>query len=170
MHFSDHRSFRFRVKDAVKGKVAELLFEHLFKDAGYTVLFMGYEKNLSYLVQTHSVFKSDPKIRVFGKTPDFLLIGRGNYYFVEVKYRTEIVKEELLSFSLDIQKYYPHTRLFLVTSVYPYFYYNGIERIIEHGGEIEEMRYSALGIGRAEFGIAQQLARQYFSTPSMATE
>ena len=157
----DNRSYRYMLQDRIRGKVAEMLFEEMFKSAGYVVMFNGYERNLEFLVQARGVFKCDPKIKVFGSSPDFLLVGAKNYYFVEVKFRSRLDARHILELATSLRELYPKSRLFLVHHKAPYFYYNSVERIVENSGGIDPLKPAEVGICPTKY-MATQLALKKF--------
>ena len=77
-------------KDVIKGKIAEIIFELMFREAGkYTVIPFGYEKTFPELIQYSKRLPGAQKvIDNIKNAPDFAIISndRKRIYLVEVKY------------------------------------------------------------------------------------
>ncbi len=80
------------VKSLVKGKIAEIIFEQMFRDSGkYTILHAGYEYTLPELAQYQHYAEVRAVIENIRNAPDFILISQDHkkVYLVEVKYQRE---------------------------------------------------------------------------------
>jgi len=86
------------VKDLVKGKIAEIIFEQMFRESGrYTILHSGYEYTLPELAQYGYLAEVKAVIENIRNAPDFVLVSedKKEIYLVEVKYRSHRNSEEL---------------------------------------------------------------------------
>src|SRR5262245_9272399 len=79
--------------DLIKGKIAELIFELMFRDVGrFKVLRFGYDYALPELAQYHHLVEVKQVLENISNAPDFVLIEKNddrklNVFTVEVKYR-----------------------------------------------------------------------------------
>ncbi len=86
------------VKDLIKGKIAEIIFEQMFRESGeYTILHSGYEYTLPELAQYQHLTEIKAVIENIRNAPDFVLISQDKkrVYLVEVKYRRNRNPREL---------------------------------------------------------------------------
>lgn len=87
------------IRDLMKGKIAEILFEQMFRDSGkFTILHSGYEYTIPELAQYQHFVEIKAVIENIRNVPDFILItqDKTQVYLVEVKYRSKIHEKELL--------------------------------------------------------------------------
>lgn len=85
-------------KQLIKGKVAELIFEQMFRRAkGYTVIPFGYESIIPELVQYAEKEDRNGLIENIRNAPDFALVSHDpkEVRLVEVKYRSSLNIEEV---------------------------------------------------------------------------
>lgn len=78
------------IKDLIKGKIAEIIFEQMFRESGkFTILHSGYEYTLPELAQYQHLTEIKAVIENIRNAPDFVLISQDKkeVYLVEVKYR-----------------------------------------------------------------------------------
>jgi hypothetical protein len=90
-----HETF---VKDLIKGKIAEIIFEQMFRESGqYTILHSGYEYTLPELAQYQHLAEVKAVIENIRNAPDFVLISQDKkeVHLVEVKYRSHRDSENL---------------------------------------------------------------------------
>jgi hypothetical protein len=85
-------------KQLIKGKVAELVFEQMFRRvSGYTVIPFGYESIIPELVQYAEKEDRNGLIENIRNAPDFALVSHDpkQVLLVEVKYRANMDMEEV---------------------------------------------------------------------------
>lgn len=90
-----HETF---IKDLIKGKIAEIIFEQMFRESGrYTILRSGYEYTLPELAQYQHLAEVKAVIENIRNAPDFILISQDKkeVHLVEVKYRSRRYAAEL---------------------------------------------------------------------------
>ena len=78
------------VQDLLKGKIAEIIFEQMFRESGkYTILHSGYEYTLPELAQYQHKAELKSVLENIRHSPDFVLISLDikEVYLVDVKYR-----------------------------------------------------------------------------------
>ena len=86
------------IRDLVKGKIAEIIFEQMFRESGrYTILHSGYEYTLPELAQYQHLAEVRAVIENIRNAPDFVLVSQDKkeVHLVEVKYRTRRDNKEL---------------------------------------------------------------------------
>lgn len=123
-------------KDLIKGKIAETIFELMFREAGkYTVIPFGYEKTFPELIQFRKRLPGAQKvIDNIKNSPDFAIISkdRNKIYLVEVKYRAISYKKEVVDIAKDQEKRWKPSCLFLATQ--NGFYFDLCSNILKKGG------------------------------------
>jgi len=81
-------------KNLIKGKIAQIIFEQMFREQGeYTVIPFGYENILPEIFPQRNNFEGAQKaIDNIRNAPDYTLISakKEKVYLVEVKYRREL--------------------------------------------------------------------------------
>jgi hypothetical protein len=86
-------------KHLIKGKIAQIIFEQMFREQGeYTVIPFGYENILPEIFPQHNNFEGAQRaIDNIRNAPDYTLISikKEKVYLVEVKYRRELNVEEI---------------------------------------------------------------------------
>ena len=106
------------IKDLVKGKIAEIIFEQMFRESGrYTILHSGYEYTLPELAQYQHLAEIKAVIENIRNAPDFVLISQDKreVYLVEVKYRTHRYPEDLKRICEETQKTWHPCWLFVAS-------------------------------------------------------
>jgi hypothetical protein len=109
--------------DLIKGKIAELVFELMFRDTGrFTVLRFGYEYTLPELAQYQHLVEVKKVLDNISNAPDFVLIqnekngdGKLHVFTVEVKYRTNPRPEELKEIAESTLKTWNPSWLFVAS-------------------------------------------------------
>ncbi len=126
------------VKNFIKGKIAEVIFEEMFREAkGYTVIPFGYEKIVPELArfQNPSAKKVVDNIRT---APDYALIMRDgkSIFLVEVKFQSKFNIDEIIRTAKKQMKRWDPSWLFVATLEGFYFgecsrivYYEGIKKL-----------------------------------------
>lgn len=130
-------------KDLIKGKIAEIIFEQMFRESGrFTILRSGYEYTWSELAQYQHNFlkKAKEAMKNIRHLPDFILVNqeRTEVFIVEVKFQSrlnankenKIIAEKLLKIS-------DPSHLFVASP--KGFYYSPCNKIVYNGGKIEKL-------------------------------
>lgn len=128
-------------KNVIKGKIAEIVFEFMFRTKGYTVFHNGYEYTQTLIAQHFKLLKEKGLYDTLRSSPDFLLFSENNteVYSVEVKYRSELPKkEDIKELAEKIRRFWEHTFLFISTP--QGFYYDSCNTIINKDGEINKLQ------------------------------
>ena len=99
-------------KNLIKGKIAQIIFEQMFREQGeYTVIPFGYENILPEIFPQRNNFEGAQRaIDNIRHAPDYTLISakKEKVYLVEVKYRKELNIEEIKSIAAkQIQRWNP---------------------------------------------------------------
>lgn len=94
----------------LKGKIAEILVEQLFKSCNIPVFRFGYEWKLPHLLTQLKNSFAKERLR---SMPDFIIKDKfGHPFFIEVKFKEDgIINEEKLE---CIRKHWPHTYIILI--------------------------------------------------------
>src|SRR5438046_2655307 len=101
----------------IKGKIAETIFELMFREANeFSVFRNGFEYAEEYLAQYRSRLKFTEVLDSFTGAPDFLLVkdDRTSAYLVEVKYRSHLDENEIISIAKKIVERWDHSYLFII--------------------------------------------------------
>src|SRR3989344_439418 len=86
-------------RQLIKGKIAELIFEQMLRDAGcFTVLAFGYENILPELMRRQHDMKAEQTMEIIRRAPDFAVINNESHdvHLIEVKYRRSMNNAALL--------------------------------------------------------------------------
>lgn len=130
-------------RDLLKGKIAEVIFEQMFRDCGkFTILPFGYEKTVPEVAQYQDIVEVQQVLDNIRHAPDFILVtqDRSQIYFVEVKYRYSTSQEEIKKIAEQVRKHWTVAWLFLATP--EGFFFETINRIILAGGKIPPLANS----------------------------
>jgi len=106
------------IKHLIKGKIAEIIFEQMFWEAGkYTVLHSGYEYTLPELVQYQHLAEVKAVIENISNAPDFILVSndKTEVHLVEVKYRYRRDADELKNVAQETLKTWNPSWLFIAS-------------------------------------------------------
>ncbi len=128
------------VRKTIKGKIAEQIFEFMFRNAGeYTVIPFGYEYSQPEIAQNLKLLEEKEILSTLRNTPDFILINKAKteVYFVEVKYMKEKNSKRIKEYAQKIVEKWNHTFLFVATP--EGFFYEPCNTIIQNNGEIGEL-------------------------------
>ena len=126
-------------KQLIKGKIAEHVFEQMFRRAGqFTVLPFGYESTMPELAQQqHS---ANPEARriisdLISTTPDFVLVSKRpsekDVYLVEVKYRSNLRGDDISEVARKVHEKWHVVWLFVATP--EGFYFDSCKNVIDTG-------------------------------------
>ena len=132
-------------KQLIKGRVAEMIFEQMLRDAGgFTVLGFGYEKVIPELARKQATIEAERTMEIIRRAPDFAVIKHENnkVYLVEVKYMHNITREKVYTAADRMINSWDPSYLFIVT---PHsFYFESVRSIVEKKGQIEAFGYDAV--------------------------
>jgi hypothetical protein len=122
-------------KNLIKGKIAQIIFEQMFREQGeYTVIPFGYENILPEIFpQRHNFEGAQRAIDNIRHAPDYTLISarKEKVFLVEVKYRKEMDLEEIKAIAaMQIQRWNPSC-IFVATQ--DGFYFDLCSTILNKG-------------------------------------
>lgn len=128
--------------DLIKGKIAELVFEMMFRETGrFTVLRFGYEYTLPQLAQYQHLVEVKQVLDNISNAPDFILIetekngdGKLNVFTVEVKYRSNPDARQLVEIANSTLKTWNPSWLFIATP--KGFFFAPCNNIVNENGVI----------------------------------
>ena len=128
--------------ELIKGKIAELIFELMFRETGkFTALRFGYEYTLPELAQYRNIVEVQNVLNNISNSPDFVLIkneknadGKLEVFTVEVKYQRDINREKIKEIAESTLKTWDPSWLFVATP--ECFYFTACRRIVENNGEM----------------------------------
>jgi hypothetical protein len=124
-------------KNFIKGKIAELIFEQMFREAGrFTVIPFGYESTLPEIAQYAHLAEYQPVIENIRTAPDFALVShdKKEVFLVEVKYRKALNPQEIKSVSEKIRDRWKAVWVFVATP--QGFFFNSCTDAIEGNGQM----------------------------------
>lgn len=127
-------------RDLLKGKIAEVIFEQMFRDCGkFTILPFGYEKTVPEVAQYQHLVEVQRVLDNIRHAPDFIVItqNRSQVYLVEVKYRKSTTSHEIKTIADQIREHWDIAWIFLATP--EGFFFDSINRVIASGGKIPEL-------------------------------
>lgn len=122
------------IRSLTKGKIAETLFRAMISESErYTVIPSGYEHTLPILTQAGRNYLTQKSLETVRKSPDFLLVSQDKkeVVFVEVKYRSVYVPQELQQTAEEINKNWDAVWIFLATPAA--FYLSSCQDIVAEG-------------------------------------
>jgi len=128
-------------EDLIKGKIAEVIFEQMFREAGeYTVIPFGYENIVPELTQCKKFSKAQKVIDNIRHSPDFVLISQSkeSVYLVEVKYSSEFDKERIENIAKSQKSRWNPSWIFIATL--SGFYFDSCSNIIKNNGEVAKLK------------------------------
>ena len=120
----------------IKGKIAEILFQHLFSEHEFaSVLPFGYEHTTPLLAQYQLQIPKET-LENIRNTPDFVLVkpDHTDVVFVDVKYRKVMQPSRVLELANKVEQKWPGAWLFLATL--DGFYFAPCAEIRSRGGAI----------------------------------
>lgn len=121
-------------KQLIKGKIAEMVFDQMFREAGkYTVIPFGYESIVPELMQYTKQTEYKALLENIRNAPDFALVSHNpkEVFLVEIKYRSKIDLEEIKRSADDICERWKLAWLFVATP--DGFYFDACTDIVESG-------------------------------------
>lgn len=129
-------------KQLIKGRVAEIIFEQMLRDAGsFTVLSFGYENILPELMHRQSDLQLKETVEVIRRAPDFAVINNDTHdvKLIEVKYRRKLMQASVLSDALRMYSSWKPSYLFIATP--EGFYFGKVEDIVKDDGVIKPLSH-----------------------------
>jgi hypothetical protein len=130
-------------RDLLKGKIAEVIFEQMFRDCGkFTILPFGYEKTVPEVAQYQHILEVKKVLDNIRHAPDFIIItqDRSQIYLVEVKYRSIAKPQDIKAVAEKVRERWDVAWLFLATP--QGFYFDAINRVITSNGNIPPLSAS----------------------------
>jgi hypothetical protein len=134
------RSYTEFVHELIKGKISEIVFQHLFSEHGFaSVLPFGYEHTTHLLTQYQLQIPKETLDNI-RYTPDFVLIkpDHTNAVFVDVKYRKTLQPHRVLELAERVEGKWPGCWLFLATQ--DRFFFAPCAVVIDRSGQIPKLR------------------------------
>lgn len=128
-------------KQLIKGKIAELIFEQMFRKAGnFTVIPFGYESVQPELMQYSHLAKYKQVFDNIRTAPDFALVShdKKEVFLVEVKYRTNHTPEEMKEMAEKIKERWKLVRVFMATP--EGFYFDSCNNILQNEGRLAALK------------------------------
>jgi hypothetical protein len=111
-------------KQLIKGKIAELIFDQMFRDTGkYTVIPFGYETIVPELMQYTNTQEYKKLLDNIRNAPDFALVSHDpkSVSLVEVKYRSQIDMNDIRKNAAEIYDRWKLAHIFVATQGGFYF-------------------------------------------------
>jgi len=127
----------------IKGKIAEFIFEQMFRTSEeFTIIPIGYEHTIPELAQYQHHVQIQKVLSNIRQAPDFVLISqdKAKVFLVEVKYRNEFTKEEILDIAKNTLASWDPCFLFVASK--DNFYFSPCSSIVTNNGDIEILRES----------------------------
>ena len=134
---SDHVNF---IKQFVKGKIAEIIFEQMFRESGkFTILHSGYEYTLPELAQYQHFAEVKAVMTNIRNAPDFILISQDKkeVHLIEVKYRSHLYPEDIKEKAENLLRTWNPSWLFIATP--QGFFFEPCNTILNNNGEIKPL-------------------------------
>lgn len=127
-------------RQLIKGRVAEIIFEQLLRDAGlYTVLSFGYENILPELMHRQNEIKAKQTMEIIRRAPDFAVINNESHdvQLIEVKFMRELSSHWILKYAERMIESWKPSYLFVATP--DGFYCDKVVDIVENKGGIKPL-------------------------------
>lgn len=123
-------------KQLIKGRIAEMIFEQMYREADFTVLSFGYENIIPELMHQQHELKAEQTLEIIRRAPDFAVINKNTHdvHLVEVKYRRHMSKETVFRDAKRMYQSWKPSFLFIATP--EGFYYDKVSLIVESDGKI----------------------------------
>ncbi len=128
-------------KQLVKGKIAEMIFEQMLRDAGgFTVLGFGYEKVLPELARHQHDIEAERTMEIIRRAPDFAVIKQDDskVYLIEVKFMRDKSDRKVLEAAQKMLSSWDPSYLFIATP--EGFFMDAARTIITNNGKIETLK------------------------------
>lgn len=128
-------------RELIKGKIAEIIFEQMFRDSGeFTVLRFGYEYTAPELAQYQHLLKQHQEVMADVRhTPDFILLApkEGKVFMVETKYRAKLDPPAIKQIAEDLVRRW-HTPWLFVASL-DGFYFQPCRSVVDNASGISPL-------------------------------
>jgi len=127
-------------KELIKGRIAETIFEQMFRESGkFTILRFGYENTSPELAQYQHLLKNKKILDKIRHAPDFLLItqDKTEAYFVEVKYRKTVNAPEIKEIAEQVLRRADPSWLFIASP--KGFFFEPCNTILRNNGDIQTL-------------------------------
>ncbi|MGD0976740.1 MAG: hypothetical protein ABR875_00365 [Minisyncoccia bacterium] len=128
------------VRDLIKGRIAETIFEMMFRETGkFTILRFGYEYTQPELAQYKHYLRLPEAIENIDNSPDFILLSndKTKVYLVEVKYRSSFDSDKIKVIAQSIASRWHSPYLFIATP--KGFFFEPCNTIIKNNGNIGQL-------------------------------
>lgn len=128
-------------KDLIKGRIAETIFEQMFRESGrLTILKFGYENTSPELAQFQHRLKNKKILDKIRHAPDFLLIteDKTEAYFIEVKFRSALHPPQIKEIAQQVLNQADPSWLFVATP--KGFFFDPCNTIINRDGVMSELK------------------------------
>lgn len=125
------------VRNHIKGKIAELIFQHMFAESDFaTVIPFGYESITPSLAQYQHLVETQDVLDEIRHMPDFILVkpDQTEVVFVQVKYRRKKERARVLAMAQAMQRRWQTGWLFVATP--DDFYMAPCSAVVESDGDI----------------------------------
>lgn len=133
-------------QNLIKGKVAEMIFEQMLRDAGgFTVLGFGYEKILPELARRQDSVEAERTMEIIRRAPDFAVIKHDNnkVYLIEVKYMHSLQARWVKDAAEKMLASWDPSYLFIATP--EGFYFDAAKTVVENEGVIDPLNTESIG-------------------------
>jgi len=127
-------------ENLIKGKITEVIFEEMFRTSEeFTIIPLGYEHTTPILAQYQHHLQIQKVLENIRNAPDFVLLSQDKEkaFLVEVKYRTEFTKEDILEIAKNTLREWDPSYLFVASR--DKFYFDPCHAIVNRNGEIETL-------------------------------
>ncbi|MEI8361566.1 MAG: hypothetical protein WCG01_05525 [bacterium] len=137
-------------RELIKGRIAEVVFEEMIRSEGrYTTIPFGYEHTVPSLAQYQHLARIKEVMNNISDAPDFALISedKSEVYLVEVKYRSNIDKDELRLTATKLLDRWNPSWIFIATNE---GFYCGTSSTISKNGVINKLSTNWVSASRQE--------------------
>ena len=128
------------VRSLVKGKIAEIIFQHMFQSSGQCIdIPFGYEHSSPLLAQYQQMLQKED-LENIRNTPDFILMkpDQAHLRLVNVKYRSVKGATRLKEIAIALVKQWTTAWIFLATP--DGFYFSSCSDIINDEADIASLK------------------------------
>jgi hypothetical protein len=132
-------------KQLLKGRIAETIFEQMFRDVGtFTVLAFGYENILPELAHRQNDIQAEETMEIIRRAPDFAVIDNKSHdvYLIEVKYMMHPNQDFILKAAQRMTDSWKPSYLFLATP--KGFFFGRAGEVVKNKGVINELANSCV--------------------------
>jgi len=129
-------------RQLIKGRVAEIVFEQLLRDAGcFTVLSFGYENTLPELMHQQRDMNTESTMEIIRHAPDFVVINKETHdvHLIEVKFRRHMTTDGVMKDAERMFEAWKPSYLFIATP--EAFYFGKVAEIVKNKGRISPLKH-----------------------------